>query len=65
MPDGDFLITDSASSPSQSTELAQPLEKASVGLADALALLGDDRPHRTLRNKANELFASLGAKELT
>jgi hypothetical protein len=65
MPDGDFLITDSASSPSQSSELAQASEKASVGLTDVLSLLGNDRPHWTLRNKADELFASLGAKDLT
>jgi hypothetical protein len=80
MPDGDFLITDSTSSPSQSTDLAQALEKASAGLTDLLALLGNDRPHRTLRNKVadwllekpmhdlaqvDELFLSLGVKDLT
>ncbi len=66
MPDGDFRITDLASSsPSQLTELAQALEKASVSLTDILALLGKDHPHRTLHNKADELFASLGVKDLT
>jgi hypothetical protein len=80
MPDGDFLITDSASSPWQSTELAQALEKPSVGLTDVLALLGNDRPHWTLRNKVadwllekpmhdlaqvDELCLSLGVKDLT
>jgi hypothetical protein len=80
MPAGDLLITDSASSPSQSTDLVQALEKASVGLTDVLALLGNDRPHRTLRNKVadwllektmhdlgqvDELFLSLGVKDLT
>ena len=80
MPDGDFLITDSASSPSQSTDLAQALEKASVGLTDVLALLGNARPHRTLLNKvadwlvekpmhdlaqADDLVLSLGVEDLT
>ena len=79
MPAGDFLITDSASSPSQSTDLGQALEKVSVGLTDVLALLGNDRPHRTLRNKVadwllektihdlaqvDEFFLSLGVKDL-
>jgi hypothetical protein len=80
MPAGDLLITDAASSPSQSTDLAQALEKASVGLTDVLALLGNDRPHRTLRNEVadwllekpmhdlgqvDELFLSLVVKDLT
>ena len=79
MPAGDFLIADSASSPSQSTDLSQALEKVSAGLTDVLALLGNDRPHRTLRNKVadwllekkihdlaqvDELFLSLGVKDL-
>ena len=51
-----------------------------AGLTDVLALIGNDRPHRTLRNtvadwllkkpmhdlaQVNELFLSLGVKDLT
>jgi hypothetical protein len=67
MPDGDFLTTDSASPPSESTDLFQALEKALLGLTDVLAPLGNDRPHPTLCKLAqvDVLFLSLGVKDLT
>jgi hypothetical protein len=80
MPAGDLPIADAASSPSQSSDLAQVLERASVVLTDVLALPGNNRPDRTLRNEAedwflkkpmhdlvqvDDLLISLGGKDLT
>ena len=80
MRDGDFLTTDSAFPLSQATDLFQALERASLGLTDVLAPLGNDRPHRTLRNKVADwllekpmhdlaqvyvLFLSLKVKDFT